>query len=179
MKATQGGGKLVPLDCTIFVPPNTDITLKALPDIDDTKQANYEADEGIGRTQPFMTYKNSGFRQINIGLHFFVTDQEEIQEIWGYIRALQSIVYPQPGQNGAPYAPPPICSIHCGDIFKDTNGGDICAVCTSVGVKYDTTVAWDEDTYLPWKVDVTTAWQVVYANSELPGADQILQLGQQ
>ena len=179
MKATAIGGKLNPLKCSITIPGATTITLKALPDIDDSKDASYEEESAIGRTQPFITYKNSGFRKIGLGLHFFITDDSEVAEIWGYIRALQSVVYPGPEKNGAPYTPPAICSLMCGDIFKDTNGGNsVCAVCTNVGLKYDTSIAWDEKTYLPWKMDVNTSWHVVYLNSDLPGSDMILKLSQ-
>jgi hypothetical protein len=183
MKASLPGGHLRPLDnCTItigvgassFAIESKTIVLRALPDIDDTKEANYENDEGIGRTQPFLTYKNSGFRKIGLTLHFFVTDESDVAEIWENIRALQSTVYPLEGD---PYTPPKICQIKCGNIFFDAANDGICAVCTSVGVKYDTSVAWDENTYLPYKVDVTTSWYVVYKNSDLPGANSILSLG--
>ena len=187
MKATVSGGRLAELDCSISIPYGPTIKLKALPDIDDQKEANYESDPGIGRTQPFMTYTNSGFRKISLGLHFFVTDDKDVAEIWSYIRALQSLVYPGPpsyGMHGMPYVPPAICSIHCGMIFDDTGSGkngpsgknNVCAVCTSVGVKYGTEVVFDEKTYLPWKVDVNTSWNVVYKNSDLPGSDMILNL---
>lgn len=179
MKATAIGGKLNPITkCTITIPSGPTITLKALPEIDDQKEANYEQEEGIGRTQPYLTYKNSGFRKISMTLHFAVTDESDVDTIWGYIRALQSTVYPNGGgSSGAPYEPPAICKLQCGKIFKDVNGDYVCAVCTSVGVKYPTEPAWDEETYLPWKVDVSTSWQIVYSPNDLPGADKILALG--
>ena len=174
MKATAPGGKLNPIpNCTITI-GGTVIQLKALPEIDDNKQANYDNEDGIGRTQPFLTYRSSGFRTIGLNLHFYVTASEDIDEIWGYIRALQSTVYPNPGD---PYSPPSICQIQCGDIFQDVNGDHICAVCTSCGVKYGTETAWYKGSYLPCKVDINTSWYVTYANSQLPGADQILALG--
>ena len=176
MKATVIGGKLNPItNCMISISNGPTIMMQALPEIDDQKEASYEADEGIGRTQPYMTYKNSGFRKIGLSLHFYITDDSDVDMIWGYIRALQSTVYPT--DSPAPYAPPNICKLQCGKIFKDVNGDYVCAVCTSVGVKYPTEPAWDEETYLPYKIDVTTSWQVVYTPNDLPGAEKILALG--
>ena len=180
MKATFPGGMINTLnDCSIYVPEFGNIEFQSLPEIDDSKEANYEGSEVIGRTQPFITYKNSGFRKIGLGIHFYITDESDVSTIWGYIRALQSVVYPGPGNSDVPYTPPAICQLSCGKIFNDINGNNyVCAVCTSVGVKYPTEPAWDEDTYLPYKVDVTTQWYVVYTPDDLPGSDMILELGQ-
>jgi hypothetical protein len=180
MKATLPGGRVNTLpDCSIDIPDYEfgPVLFQSLPEIEDTKESNYEASDVIGRTQPFVTYRNSGFRKINMTMHYYVTDQNDISMIWSFIRALQSVVYPGPGDQSVPYTPPAICQLSCGNIFNDINDRNyICAVCTNVGVRYPVDYVWDETTYLPYRVDITTSWYAVYSPDELPGSDMILDL---
>lgn len=218
MRATQAGGRLVPLDnCFIQVGGMEDksptqenggkIAFKQLPDISDTKSADY-ADENVqGRATSIKTYSHSSPRQISITIHCVVTCQEDIVEYISWLRLLQSLVYPSDDSKPlSPVAPPKVCQIKCGLLLsgmylKDTDlsslgpndyimgyGGygvqkksinnlGICCVLKSYNVKFPIDVAWDEYSYLPWKFDIDTSWEAVYSSDDLPTDSRIRDWG--
>ena len=45
----------------------------------------------------------------------------------------------------------------------------------SYDIKYDTSVPWDEETFLPYKFDLSLTFDIIYNQSSLPNADLILQ----
>ena len=178
MKATQQFGQLTAIpNCSITIDADTgpqQIEFFILPDITDTKSANYQDENIMGRATTVKSYDSSGVRAVSMELHFIALKQADIQTNLGNLRLLQAAVYPRPGQNQAPYLPPPICQITCGKLLGD-NG--ICAILRSYNVRFDTTMVFDEDTLLPYKFDVSTQWEVVYSNDNLPGADKIAGFG--
>ena len=201
MKATNKG-VLNPIpDCYIIVPirgaPATitpgetpgKIELTALPDISDGKSANYSSEDIIGRTAPLYTYSHSGDRSIGMQLHFHVVQEGDAQRNLGYLRLIESAVYPREGAagSGAPFRPPVICKLRCGDLLSTREEPELCAILTSYSVKFPTEVAWENTEnpfvnleggqYCPYKFDVDTSWIVVYTNPELPFADRIVQTG--
>ena len=203
MKATKAG-RLLPIpDCYIIIPikgaPATitpgetpgKIELTVLPDITDGKQANYSSEDIIGRTAPLYTYSHSGDRSIGMQLHFYITEPGDAIRNLGYLRLIESAVYPREGEgtSGAPYRPPVICKLRCGDLLSTKAEDDqgVCAILTSYSVKFPTEVAWENTEnpfvnleggqYCPYKFDVDTSWIVVYTNPELPFADRIVQTG--
>jgi hypothetical protein len=102
--------------------------------------------------------------------------------LFSYIRAVQAAVYPfdskdsnlggnVAGNGGAPYAPPPVCKLQCGDLLSKV--GPINAVLKSYSIKFDPSVPWDEKTYLPYKFDLDLSFDVIYNQSDLPGANRI------
>lgn len=174
-KATENGGKLQPLkDCYIDIPDATTIKFYSLPEIGDSKEATYGDEAIIGRASPLRTYSHSGNRTISITIHCIVDEQSAIDRNIRYIRALESALYPRKGEGGAPFSPPPVCSIKCGTILADK---PLCAILLSCSVKFPTDVAWDENTLCPYKFDIDTTWNVVYASDNLPGQDIIFQSG--
>lgn len=185
MKATNSGRLRIIDDCFISIPVSSDnpylISMRSLPDISDSKQSTHNSENIIGRSFPMYTFSHSGDRQISIQLHFFVTDDIDAQRNLQDLRALQSCAYPRRGNGGAPYMPPMICTIQCGDLLGKE---PICCVLQSYNVRFPTEVAWYEGEfslsddpvegkYCPYRFDVDTSWLVVYTSSELPYQDRI------
>lgn len=182
MRATQLGGELIPLDkCVISIPGIIDIIPNTLPDISDTKSAEYSDENIIGRSFPLKTYSHSGNRAISITLHCYITTQGDVNLYLRWLRAIQSCVYPTVSATDfAPFAPPKIVQIKCGKLLTGTDTKEsqpLCCVLKSYTVKFPIDVAWDEETYLPWKFDIDTSWDVVYSSSELPTDDRIINFG--
>lgn len=153
---------------------DVEIVMQSLPDISDGKGAQYADETSIGRAAPFKTYQNSDNRSISWDCHFVVTQESDIELYFKYIRAIQAAVYPQDGTEGgtagAPYLPPPLCQIKCGNLLsKDF----LNVVMKQYSLKFDTQVPWHEETYLPYKFDVSLQFDVIYEQSSLPGMDMI------
>jgi hypothetical protein len=148
------------------------ITLNILPEISDSKSAEYSDESIIGRSFPIKVYNHSGNRAIGMKCTFIVQEKADIQKNWENLRALQSAVYP--GDSGKIiYLPPPICQIRVGYLFTAQNGGWIPVVLKTCSVNYKTDVVWDDQTYLPYFMEVDLQWEVVFANNQLPGQDKI------
>ena len=178
MKATiNATGNLQDIgDCYITVPGFGDIILNNLPDISDTKSAQYNDTPVIGRSFPIKTYSHSENRSISIGIHLIVVDRGDINKNLGILRAIESAVYPMKGDGVNPFKPPPVCQIKCGSILGD---GELCAVLRTYTVKFPPDVIWDTigGTLIPYKFDIETQWDVVYTADSLPGQEMILQDG--
>jgi hypothetical protein len=194
--ATLSGGALnVIPNCYIFVPsgtvnasvvigadnqvssgtvPGRTINFNILPDITDSKAASYTPENIMGRASPMMSYGHSEARAIGMVIHFICTKKNDSMIHLNNLRLIQSLVYPRDGTNTAPYIPPPICQIKCGQILGDK---PLCVILKSYSIKFPTEVAWDSETYLPVKFDIDTNWEVVYASSQLPGHEMIVSLG--
>lgn len=173
MKATLPAGTLAPLsDCYIEIGGDR-ITMNILPDISDSKSAEYPDENAIGRSMPFKSFAYSANRTISWTAHFMVCKDGDQETIMDHLKLIESATYPQmDNTGGAPYAPPPLCQLKCGRLLAEDD--DICAVLKSYTVKFDTSVPWDEDGYVPYKMDVDMAFEVVYDQSELPGSEKIL-----
>jgi hypothetical protein len=174
MRATNSNGSLRPIpDCYIKIPgfggQAHTIEMRVLPDISDSKSASYSDEPVIGRSTPLKTYSHSENRSINWTAYFIVCEKDDINRNYKDLRAIQSVVYPRDWV-ATPFAPPPICSLKCGDILGPK---EICAILKSYSVKYPTDVPWDEKTYIPYKFSVDMTWDVVYESSNLPGQEKI------
>jgi hypothetical protein len=158
------------------------VKMNNLPDISDTKNAIYNPEGIIGRSFPLYTYSHSGDRSLNIQIHFFAVDPEDVQDNIQDLRAIQSAVYPREGIGGAPYRPPAICRISCGSLLagnpNSSSGPEpLCCSLQSYSVKFPTEVAWEESTYMPYRFDVDTSWLTVYTSDKLPFASRIYKSG--
>lgn len=193
-KATQLDGSLRPInDCYIVIPTSGEpytIILDNLPEIGDSKSANYSDETVIGRASPLKTYGQSDNRSITMQLHFIISKPSDVVRNLQNLRAIQSAVYPRDGANGAPFVPPPVCKIKCGKLLSDK--GELCVVLKQYSVKFPTEVSWISDavdaggagtqtytppSYTPVKFDIDTTWDVVYASSDLPGQERIFSFG--
>lgn len=175
MKATKDNGVLRPIEnCYISIPGYGKITMRTLPDISDSKSASYSDEPVIGRSFPMKTYSHSENRAISWTAYFLVCEKSDIQKNIKEMRAIQSAVYPRKGGSGAPYAPPPVCALRCGNLLSQDT---VCAILRSYTVKFPTDTVWDEETNLPYKFSVDMSWELVYMSSKLPGQDQIINYG--
>ncbi len=175
MKATTNGNLNIIPDCNVVIPGAGTIPLNNLPDLSDGKQAVYNGETIIGRSTPLYTYSHSGDRQINMQLHFFITRKGDGQKNLNYLRMIQSALYPREGgSSGAPYIPPPICTITCGKLLATE---PLCVALQSYNVKFPTEVVWEEETLCPYRFDVDTSWIVVYTSSDLPFQSRIVKSG--
>jgi hypothetical protein len=175
-KATFTGGRLAEInDCYIDIPDAGRIVLNNLPDVSDTKSAEYNDEAIIGRSFPLKTFSHSGNRAIGMTLHFFVTDAQDIYINLHYLRMLESCVYPRKDAgSGAPFVPPPVCQIKVGRLLGEK---PLCCIMKSYNAKLPPDVSWDEKSLVPYKFDVDTSWEVVYNSLSLPGAEWILEWG--
>lgn len=175
-KGTYGKGKLSAIqNCYLVLPGAMTITLDNLPEIGDSKNAQYNADSIIGRSSPLHTYHYSDTRNISFTIHLFIQDEGDADLNLSKLRSIQSCVYPRPGGGGAPFRPPPICRIRCGDLLA--KGQDLCVVLQSYNVRFPTDVAWDSDTLCPYRMDIDTTWWVVYNSPDLPDQGRIVSSG--
>lgn len=180
MKATNNGS-LAPLnDCWVNIPVSGrsqdagKIIFKSLPDISDAKTAVYNNEAIIGRSTPLYTYSHSGDRTISMTMHFFVVDKGDVEKNLGYLKLIQSAVYPRESDGSSPFLPPVICQIKCGKVLANE---PLCCALQSYSVKFPTEVVWDERTFCPFRFDVETSWIVVYTSNDLPSQTRIIQSG--
>lgn len=174
MKATLANGTLVDLvDCYIKIPElNTTITMNALPSISDSKGASYTDEVGMGRSMPFKNYQSSENRSISWVAHFMVCQDGDQQKILNYLRAFEACTYAMTSSaGGAPYSPPPVCKIRCGELLSDF---EVCCVLKNYSVSFDENVPWDEETFIPYKMDISLQFDTVYNQADLPGAERIM-----
>lgn len=173
-KATNSG-KLNPIkDCSLTIPNAGEIVMNNLPDISDTKSAVYNNESIMGRSFPLYTYSHSSDRSISLQIHFFIIEKGDGAKNLQYLRWIQSAVYPREGSGGAPYQPPPVCTLQCGKLLASEK---ICVILQSYSVKFPTQVAWEEETYCPFRFDVDTSWLVVYNSQDLPYQSRIVKSG--
>jgi hypothetical protein len=168
MIATKPNGSLKEIENCYIKTPFRTIRMRILPDISDSKSASYSDEPVIGRSSPLKTYGHSENRSINWTAYFIVCEPNDINRNYLDLRAIQSVVYPR--HRIEPFAPPPICSLRCGDLISKK---DICAVLKSYSVKFPTDVPWDEQTFIPYKFSVDMNWDIVYESTNLPGQEKI------
>lgn len=184
-KATFTTSSLTPItDCYIDIPGAMRIVLDNLPEISDTKSANYADEIVIGRSSPIKTYSQSDNRTISMQLHFIISKPEDVEENLRKLRAIQSAAYPRNGEGNAPFIPPPVCKIKCGKLLAESE--ELCVILKNYSVKFPTEVSWvvspragasTDNFFTPMKFDVDTSWDVVYASSQLPGQEKIFSFG--
>lgn len=179
MKATDEHGSLVDIeDCYISIPEldskdrKAKITMRILPDISDSKGANYSDESGIGRSFPIKNYSYSENRTISWNIHLMVCKEGDQEDILRQIKLLEACVYPSNSKQ--PYSPPPICRIKCGRLLAED---ELCCVLKSYSIKFPTEVVWDDIGYVPYKLDIDLSFEVVYDSKKLPYAEDIQFLG--
>jgi len=178
MKATndKDGSLNEIVDCYISIPEFDDglVLMKILPDISDSKSANYSDESAIGRSFPIKNYAYSENRTISWTIHFMICKKGDKEQILKQIKLFESLVYPSKSKE--PYSPPPICRLKCGRILAEE---ELCCILKSYSIKFPTDVAWDNtgNTYLPYKLDMDLSFEVIYDTEDLPYAEDIRLLG--
>ena len=170
-RATTSEGALAVLDqCKLITPCGT-ICFYILPEISDSKSANYASENIPGRSTPLMTYAWSDPRMISTVFHFMTTKSTDIPKNFIALRTIQSLVYPGGANGVAPFVPPPAVRLKCGQLLQNDNPLDdsgICVILKNYNISYPTNVAWDSLTYLPYQFAISCSWEVVYACKNLP-----------
>lgn len=166
-------------DCYVDIPNGNPsrIFFNNLPDLSDSKAAVYNDETIIGRSNPLHTYSHSANRTINVGFHFFLVKPSDAADNLAALRTIQSAVYPREGSGGAPFQPPPVCRIKCGDLLSKE---PLCVVLQNYSVKFPKDVAWWTNgggVYCPYKFDVDTSWLAVYTSGNLPFQNNIVTSG--
>ncbi len=152
--------------CKITTPDEI-ITLKALPEISESKSVIY-ADQPIqGRAAPVKTYAYSENRTISLTIHLYVSIRDDIKLNMRYIRAISALAHPE---YGGTYNPPQIAQIKCAHL------DDVPVVLKSYQLQYDNTVQWfnEGDIYMPLHLSIQTEWDVVYSHVSLPGHADVI-----
>lgn len=175
MKSTTKAGDLAVIpNATITIPGVRTIRFRIMPDIGDQKGATYNPEQIMGRSSPIVNYSQSEPRKVSIDIHFITLKRSDIDANRRDLWALMSCVYPRPGEGGMPYRPPTVCKLKFGKLLGSSG---VCAILENYSIKYPTDQVIDPVTLFPYKFDLTTSWQVVYASSQLPGADKIITAG--
>jgi hypothetical protein len=177
-KATTRQGRLIALEKCYLKIANQKIAFNNLPDITDAKSATYNDEVIIGRSMPIKTFSHSDNRALSITLKFFVVEKSDIQRNLNYLRLVQSATYPRDAGGGAPYKPPVICQIKCGEWLKGQGpDGTLCCVIKDYSFHPSPDVPWDPETYLPYMFELSMNADIVYASSDLPGQERIMITG--
>jgi len=189
-RATEKTGRLAIIENCKITTPKGPICLRVLPEITDSKSANYANEAVIGRTTPVVTFGYSEPRTISTELTFIISTCEDIEDNLRYYRIIQSLVYPGPGTCSAPYTPPPVSRFVCGQLFateadpcdpdKKAEEG-VCVILKNYSARFPTDVAWESHeidsetgpTYLPFRFTISCSWEVVYSCQDLPTCIQI------
>lgn len=172
-KATNQFGALQELvKCRIETPFGM-IRLKILPEISDSKSANYTNEPIMGRTTPLTNYSYSEPRTIQTDLTFAVTTCQDIEDNLTYLRLIECLTYPGDPRGSAPFTPPPICKMVCGKLLGDA---PLCVILKNYTVRWPVDVPWDVETYLPYRFTVGCQWEVVYACQNIPTNSMIRSL---
>jgi hypothetical protein len=172
MNATDRNGRLRRISDKCFLQIGTfTLFFNNLPELGESKSANYESTTIIGRATPIVNYSHSENRTISCSVILLVQEKPDCKRNIAILRNIQSAVYPRKGA-GAPYFPPTVCRFQCGSLFSET---PICCVMKDYNVKFPTDVPWDEETLCPYRMEVSMTLEQVFASQSLPNQDLILQ----
>lgn len=175
-RATNLNGLLQPIsDCYIRVGSDV-IVMKTLPSINDSHGANYNPENGIGRSMPTRTFSNGGDRSIGWDITFVSEGDSQLRQNLYYYRLLMSCTYPVDTGGNVPFLPPKILKIKCGALLADQ---ELCVILENVSVSWPTDVAWSDIQYgyIPYKFNCQLTFKVVYNSADLPGQQRILKSG--
>jgi hypothetical protein len=174
-KATYSYGDLRPIEkCVLDIPGFGPIVVNNIPEVSDSKSANYNSEGVIGRSSPLHTYFFSDTRNISIQFHFYVLKQGDVERNLSQKRAIESCLYPREGDGETPFKPPVICTFKFGDFLAKE---PLCVVLQSCSCKVDPSSVLDEETLCPYKFDMDTTWWVVYDPKKLPYNNRIITSG--
>jgi hypothetical protein len=170
--ATSPTGALTATGCTLTIGTFV-IPLKILPDISDSKAAQYNDEPVMGRSFPVKTYAYSENRTIGMTAYFYSDTSDAINCNLGYCRLIQSATYPRAGflATALPYRPPQLCQLYCGQLLsKDP----LCVVIKRYSLKLPRDVPWEPTKLIPYYFTMDIEMDVVYNTTDLPGQERIL-----
>jgi len=164
-------------DCYIRIGEDI-IYAYVLPTIGDSHGAQYNSENGIGRSIPTKTFQSGNDRNINLEWQFFAEGEGKLLANLYYYRLLMSCTYPvdTPQGGSVPFLPPKIVKVKCGRLLADE---ELCCVVNNVSVNWAKEGPWSslEYGYVPYNFNVSLQLSVVYNSADLPGQSRILSLG--
>jgi hypothetical protein len=148
----------------------------ALPEVSDSKEAQYSDIPILGRSSPIPTFSHSGYRRLQIVFHLHSTSEELRKYHAQFIWAAASLVHPEYEQS---YRPPRLAWFKCGTLIGGgsdrTSGGYVRLLTDSVNYTLDPEQVWlDRSDLMPQYVSLSMAVRVVYNYRGLPGANKVL-----
>ena len=148
----------------------------ALPELSWSKNANYNAQPIIGRPVPVITYAHSGPKSVTVTIHMHNPTRNDMDYNLSAVNYLAGALHPR---LDATYAPPPICTFHCGP-GAAKSGGSLRSpmqhfnfIMTSMKQNMGSDTVWDTDYMMPKSWDIDISGDIVYTYIELPGAAMV------
>ena len=167
-------GRLLKLKATCYIIID-DFTydFRSLPEISDSKQANYNSQTVFGRSSPIRSYSDSGARSISVNFDLYNTDEESRSTNASFLRYLAVAVHPT--YEG--YQPPPICKFACGSLLSGKIDGDpepISCLIMDYNISYGRDSIFD-DKMMPFHVSGSLNLEVVHSRASLPGKKEVIE----
>lgn len=146
--------------------------LKTMPEITDSKSANYNSQTVFGRSSPIRSYSDSGARTISVSFDLINTPIDEGAN-FEFLRAIAAAAHPQYDQG---IAPPPLIKFQCGPLISGKLGAPQGVTCIlssySFNFNKESTI---NDEMVPFKIGVSLELEVVYSQQTLPGAKDVME----
>ena len=125
---------------------NTYIILRGYTtEISDTVTPEWNSEVYLGRSEAVHVYKNAS-REISLSFKMFAQTQLELDAMYGKIRRLQSLAYPEYEADrylhGKIRMKPPIAQIRLGEVFGN-NSGNLTCIFKSVGLTFPEDNVWE------------------------------------
>lgn len=169
--ATTGTGLLnfIP-GISFYIPGYENFQFYALPNVEESKEAQYSDIPIQGRSNPVTTFSHSNYRRFNITFHLHSLSERMMQQNVRMIRGVASLVHPEYNNT---YQPPRLCYFKCGALIGGAKGSVRCLV-DSYSFPMDPDVPWLGADLIPLYVALQISARVAYSFTALPGADDVL-----
>ena len=111
----------------------------------DTITPEWNSETYLGRSEAVHTYKSAA-REISMTFQMFANTQSELDSMYGKVRRLQSLAYPEYEADKYLYGKirmkPPIAQIRLGEVFGN-NAGNLPGIFKSIGITWPETTVWE------------------------------------
>lgn len=181
-------GQLAPIpNCWIRIPVEIGevaagedtFLIREIPEITDSKSANYTSQTIFGRSSPIRSYSNSEARKLSVSFNVYNTSEGVRRANFFLLRRIEAAVHPsyQPSQ----YQPPPVCQFQCGVALSGMIGGPeedaevrpVNVIIQNYSFSFGQDTFYDDD-LLPFVIGVSLDLEVVYSQSTLPGSADVI-----
>jgi len=142
------------------------------PIISDSKDAQFESHEILGRAEPVYIYRSSGSRKISLELTYIAqSNKYDVRWVANQISRLRALVYPIYSRNNASpgiFAPPPMVLLNYGSRFIN-----IPCIVESYNISYQEEDVIDVPSMLPFITKVSLNLATSYPYMTVPGHDDV------
>lgn len=179
ISSTDGKGSLLPIsiDHAFLRMPGPGGSLKtyafySLPEVSDSKNANYSDIQILGRSSPVKTYSGSDYRSLSVTFNLHGTSEERLLENLEFVRGIASLTHPQYENT---YLPPPVAKLKIGEMVRGPSGGGVDVICMNYSYDMSPEVVWvDKEKLIPLHIALRADFHVVYAFFNLPGSQDVI-----